>query len=64
METTPRSESVLYVVKRRRTFGDVEVTSVITIPMQKAQALDRMNDLNTRYQNPGNYYIERWKEGE
>lgn len=49
-----------YVVKRRRTIGDVEATSVLTHPLSKADALDRLNDLNAEYQNPGNYYIERW----
>ena len=51
-----------WVVKRRRTYDGAEVTSVLTHPLSKPAALEHMADLNAEYQDPGNYYIEKWEE--
>lgn len=51
-----------YVVKRRADCGDRVVTSVLTKPLPKGDARQRLDDLNAEYQDPGNYYIEKWEE--
>lgn len=50
-----------YVVKRRRTIDGTEVTSVLSHPLPRQAALERLADLNAEYQDPGNYYIEKWE---
>lgn len=52
----------LWVVKSRRMHGDTEVTSVLSTPTSKETAAVALAELNDRYQGPGNYYIEKWKE--
>lgn len=51
-----------YVVKRRRTYDGVEVTSVITSPMPADAAIAYLASFIADYQDPGNYYIEKWQE--
>lgn len=51
-----------YVVKRRRTYDGAEATSVLTNPMSHQTASQHLADLNAEYQDPGNYYIEKWEE--
>lgn len=51
-----------YVVKRRTDYGDRVVTSVLTPPLPMWAAAERLNELNAEYQEPGNYYIEKWEE--
>lgn len=51
-----------YVVKRRRTYDGVEVTSVVTHPLSASAALQALSDMNAEYQDPGNYYVEKWQE--
>lgn len=51
-----------YVVKVRRTYGDHEATSVLTMPSTHEEARARLDELNTSYQEPGNLYIEEWAE--
>lgn len=51
-----------WVVKSRRTYAGVERTSVLTQPMPLIQAMMCLADLKAEYQNPGNYYIERWMD--
>lgn len=51
----------LYVVKSRRTYNGVEVTSVLSTPTDKATAAVALAALNNEYHNAGNYYIEKWE---
>ena len=51
-----------YVVKRRTDYGDRVATSVLTQPLTKRAAMERLNSLKAECQNPGNYYIEKWEE--
>lgn len=50
-----------FVVKRRRLFDGVEVTSVVSSPMSRDDAAKQLAFLNEQYQTPGNYYVERWE---
>lgn len=51
----------LYVVKSRRTYNGVEATSVLSTPSDKETARKVLASFNERYQEPGNYYIEKWE---
>lgn len=52
----------LYVVKSRRFYGGREVTSVLCAPTGKATAAVILENLNYRYQYPGNLYLEKWEK--
>lgn len=54
----------LYVVKVRRFYNGREATSVISAPAERDIAELALAELNDRYQDPGNYYIERWEKSE
>lgn len=51
-----------YVVKRRRMFEGTEVTGVLTHPLSADAAISMLSSFNAEYQDPGNYYIEKWDE--
>lgn len=51
-----------YVVKRRRTIDGVEVSSVLTPPIPADLAILQLQSFNAEYQDPGNYYIDKWQE--
>lgn len=55
------TDTNLYVVKVRRTIDGVEVTSVLTHPMNAETAIEQLASFNAEYQDPGNYYIEKWE---
>jgi hypothetical protein len=54
--------SDLWVVKSRRIYDGVEITSVLTRPLARGFAEIALAEWNADYQNPGNYYIEKWEE--
>lgn len=56
------TEAELWVVKRRVFIDGVEMTSVIMSPDLKHVAQAYVAELNRDYQDPGNYYIERWNK--
>lgn len=51
-----------YVAKSRRFYDGTEVTSVLTHPISAPAALEELAHLQATYQDPGNYYIEKWRE--
>lgn len=51
-----------FVVKSRRIYNGVEATSVLTPPSSKWYCELYLRELNEQYQEPGNFYIEEWRE--
>lgn len=51
-----------YVVKSRRFYDGVEVTSVLSKPTSQETAAVALASLIDGYQGPRNYYIEKWRE--
>ncbi len=50
----------LWVVKSRRFYDGTEVISVLSAPAPKGIAALALAELNNGYQEPGNFYLERW----
>lgn len=55
-----KADSNLYVVKVRRHYGPQEATSILHGPVSRDFAERYLRVINSCYQDPDAYYIEKW----